>query len=109
MSMSIDVMVVSNRFPEIAGKLQRHVTETVQWAVTQEVAVAQPITPVDTGALRSNTSTSVSGDSGTVTWNQYYAAFVHEGTYKMAARPFARQALDIVGPQFVARLAMMGL
>ncbi len=107
--MNITIDVVRNDFPRIGGKLGRHVEDTVAWAVMQTVAVAAPLTPVDTGALRANVSTQVSGESGTVTWGQEYAAYVEMGTYKMAPQPFAGPAVDQVGPQFVARLATLGI
>jgi HK97 gp10 family phage protein len=65
------------------------------------VGKSQANTPVDTGTLRagqhvdsiSETATSVTARVATGGESDEYAIFVHEGTYKMAGRPFMANAL----------------
>lgn len=92
--MSVTINVTLNRFPDLAASLNGTLEQALDRGVSTLIEVADPLTPVDTGALRGNKSIARSGGSRTVTWNQHYAAYVHEGTYKMAARPFARMAVD---------------
>lgn len=91
--MSVTLHVSLNRFPELAGTLNAAANRALDAGVTALIENADPVTPVDTGMLRANKTISGGGDSRVVTWNQHYAAYVHEGTYKMAARPFARMAV----------------
>lgn len=64
------------------------------------VGQAQAATPVDTGTLRASIhieSVTSGGSSVTATVSTGgeadYAIYVHEGTYKMAGRPFMAQTL----------------
>lgn len=51
-------------------------------------------TPVDTGRLRASTTIRVTPISGTISTNTNYDIFVHEGTRRMTARPYLRNALE---------------
>lgn len=55
----------------------------------------KPNTPVLTGNLKRSITTKVenSGERGIVGTNAPYARFVHDGTRRMAARPFITQGL----------------
>lgn len=96
--MSVTIEVVYNRFGEFAGTLDSTLQRALDAGVLACIATADPLTPVDTGALRANKSISGGGDSRTITWNQHYAAYNEMGTYKMAARPFAKPGADAAGP-----------
>ena len=50
--------------------------------------------PVDTGYLKSTVFVTKSGDDVEVGFEAPYASYVEFGTYKMAAQPFLRPALD---------------
>lgn len=107
--MKINVVVPFNRFPEIAGRLEARTNDAVNTALLSAAERADPATPVDTGALRANkTVEAASGGTGSITWNQEYAAFVHNGTSRMAPRPFAQEAIDAVTPSFLADLQRLG-
>ena len=49
---------------------------------------------VDTGRLRGSISHAVAGDSTYIGTNVEYAPYVELGTYKMASRPFLRNAIS---------------
>lgn len=59
---------------------------------------AKKLSPVDTGRLRSSIQTSlgvIDGGLGSIVkTNVDYAIYVHEGTRRMAGRPFMKQAAD---------------
>lgn len=59
---------------------------------------SKKLSPVDTGRLRSSIATSLSiadqGITSIVATNVDYAIYVHEGTRRMAGRPFMKQAAD---------------
>lgn len=73
------------------------VTDSAEDLVRQ----SQANTPVDTGTLRASehvdsvreTATSVTATVATGGEANEYAIYVHEGTYKMAGRPFMSDAL----------------
>ncbi len=50
--------------------------------------------PVDTGYLRSTVFVKEEGDDVLIGFDAPYASYVEFGTYKMAAQPFLRPALD---------------
>lgn len=50
--------------------------------------------PVDTGFLRSSVFVQIRGNNVEVGFEAEYASYVEFGTYKMAAQPFLRPALD---------------
>lgn len=56
----------------------------------------------DTTALASSATTSYNKEalSGRANWSVKYAMALELGTFKMAPRPFARPALDLVGAGF---------
>ena len=51
-------------------------------------------TPVDTGRLKRSIKADVSGLEANIGTDVEYAHFVHDGTYKMEARPFLYEAAD---------------
>ena len=52
--------------------------------------------PVATGRLRASIKASISGLEANIGTELEYARFVHDGTYKMEARPFLFSAGDSV-------------
>jgi HK97 gp10 family phage protein len=58
-------------------------------------ALAEPLVPVDTGALKNNVSVDALGDSGaSLTYGQEYAAYQEFGTAKMPPQPYVRPTID---------------
>lgn len=55
---------------------------------------AQANCPVDTGFLQSTGFMVVTGNDVQIGFGAEYASYVEFGTYKMAAQPFLRPALD---------------
>ncbi len=55
---------------------------------------AQSNCPVDTGFLQSTGFMQVTGEDIEIGFGAEYASYVEFGTYKMAAQPFLRPALD---------------
>lgn len=61
--------------------------------------------PVATGRLRASIKASISGLEANIGTELEYARFVHDGTYKMEARPFLFSAGDSVLEGIEDRLA----
>lgn len=84
---------------ELAGRLAAAELD-MQEAMTRIVLTvegkAKRVTPVDTGTLRRSITHRVesAGERGVVGTNVEYAPFVHEGTRRMAARPFLVQGME---------------
>lgn len=101
------ITVAKNDLPRMAARFGPAVADVINNAVENLLYAADPNTPVDTGALRGNKTIQwASGGAyeGAVYWNQYYAIYVHDGTYRMDGRPFASKAFDIVAPTFQAEM-----
>ncbi len=105
--MSISIVVDYNHLGRIASNMQGALDDALGTAALTIVAVADPLTPVDTGSLRANKSITRTASSVEVTWNQEYAAYNELGTIYMSPRPFARPGLEAAEPQFLASLARL--
>ena len=106
--MSVSIEVAINRFPALAGAFDPMVEAALDAGVAAAIATADPLTPVDTGALRANKTITRTAGGRVITWNQEYAAFNEFGTYRMAARPFAAPGADAAGPVISAALGRFG-
>ncbi len=72
------------------------VNRAIRRSIYKVQNTALPLTPIDTGALRRSLSagTSFRDFYGEIYPYMEYAIYVHEGTYKMRARPFLKTAMD---------------
>lgn len=106
--MSVSIEVTLNRFPQLAGQFNPMVESALDAGVQTAIATADPLTRVDTGALRGNKTIERSQGSRTITWNQDYAAFNEMGTYRMSAQPFAAPGADAALPVIESHLSRFG-
>lgn len=105
---SIEATVTGNQFPSILAGLEAKADAIVTKAAMDVEAGAKTRAPVDTGTLRASIqATRVGVAHWRVVVGADYGLYVEYGTYRMAARPFLRPALDTVRPVFLA--AMKGL
>lgn len=87
---------------EVTVKIDEKAMETVKENLGQRLAQACVLVvddakvecPVDTGRLQGSITYEVEGTDGYVGSNVEYAPYVHEGTSKMAARPFLMNAIE---------------
>lgn len=85
------------------AKMPREMVPALGDAITKSAfrveREAKILSPVDTGRLRSSINTSYGfgplGIGAKVATNTEYAIFVHEGTARMKARPFMKQAVEL--------------
>ena len=75
---------------DIDNIVQRELTDTAS-NIEKE---AKANTPVDTGRLKRSIAADVRGLEANIGTDVDYAHFVHDGTYKMEARPFLYEAAD---------------
>ena len=75
---------------DIDGVVKRELADTA--SDIKEGAKAN--CPVDTGRLKSSIKADVQGLEANIGSDVEYAHFVHDGTYKMAARPFLESAAN---------------
>lgn len=108
MAVTISTSVAFNRFGSISQELGQKLDDALDTAALTVIEVADPLTPVDTGALKANKTIERTADSVTVTWNQEYAAYNELGTIYMSPRPFARPGLEAAEPAFLAALSRLG-
>lgn len=106
--MSVSIEVTLNRLPQLAGQFDAIVEGALDAGVQTALATADPLTPVDTGALRGNKTIERAPGQRTITWNAEYAYFVEAGTTRMSAQPFAAPAADAALPVIESHLSRFG-
>ena len=85
---------VRKRFVDIPVKLEKNFSKALAKAAFLVEGMSKKRTPVDTGRLRSSIYTSIKSNYAVVQPKTDYAVYVHEGTYKMKARPFMKWGLE---------------
>jgi len=104
----IAVEIRSNRLGTIAAKLPGATHAVVARTVADIEGQAKLNAPVDTGALRNSIQGAMTGPaSGEVAVGAEHGIYVHEGTARMAARPFLQLAAEQVRPGFEAAAAKL--
>lgn len=83
------VIVRFNDFPELAGRVEDAVEDALDQSVQVTIQVADPLTRVDTGALKGGKQINRTSESAEVIWTADYAAYQNFGTYKMSGTHFA--------------------
>jgi len=105
------VRIEQNRLPEFARILTPVVASAMRNGMLNYLIVADAETPVDTGFMKANKSfvwpsAGMGGNPiGMVGWNAEYSPFVHNGTYRMQAQPWARRAADTIRNDYSAAVA----
>lgn len=91
-------------------KAVRQAQRAVAKAAYDVEAKAKQAAPVDTGALRSSISTSLTADSLTADIGPtvHYGIYLELGTRRMAPRPYMEPALDQVAPGFIEAIQQLG-
>jgi len=84
---------VGQAFKDIADgfKLQEELNRFA-FAIERESKVKSP---VDTGLMRGSITTTIGNLEARIAPHTYYAIYVHEGTWKMGARPFLKEGAEI--------------
>ena len=110
--MSISVSVDTTKLNEIIAKLPGNRDKIVKAVAFEVLREAQQNAPVgETGMLHTNAdvNTKYAGDGiMSVEFYQEYAPYVELGTYKMAARPFLKPAVE-AGEKKLVSLIKEGL
>lgn len=90
-----EVMEELKKYPELINK---NLITYIKLALIGIQRNAKMIAPVDTGRLRADIRTDLRIQSnevkGVIFNNVRYALFVHEGTSRMRARPYFKQAIE---------------
>ena len=102
----VRLKVVFNDLGKTKAALPREVSQVVRKGTFDIDAHATVNTPVDTGALKNSKQVEFfeNGMRSKIGWSAEHAIYVHEGTRRMSARPFAKDAFDQVAPSIVDAL-----
>ena len=84
---------------DMSRHTQKQAEKMVRSATLAVEQQAKQLAPVDTRALRGSITHRVSGLQGEVGTSIEYGPYVEYGTYRMAAQPYLRPALDSVAKQ----------
>ena len=102
--MKVTVKVLRNEFGKMPAAARRGVAKGFASAKGPLLADMQRRTPVDTGELRGSETAESNDASLTLTAGSDHALYVHQGTRRMAARPFMRDAIEAGLPSIVKAL-----
>ena len=92
--MSFSVSVDTSKLDAIIAKLPGNRDKIVKATAFHILGEARKRAPVATGALRDNSEVTDGDGYKNIEFHQEYAAFVELGTWKMAARPFLKPAVE---------------
>lgn len=101
--MALTVTIRTNDLPRMAAHLSPAVKDITKTALFQVVALADPMTPVDTGNLKNNKEI---GDDF-IHWRAPYAAYQDKGTIHIAPTLFATNAAERVRPQWIQAMSQI--
>lgn len=87
--------IVFNNFGKIRKELRPKARQVIRKTLLDMQATAQSLSRVDTGAMKNAWQTEMESDTQGVLYNAIaYVIHNEYGTYKMAAQPMARPALE---------------
>lgn len=89
------------RFPQATANIIGKVTADAYARSQVTVPVRKDQRRVRGGFLKNSGTYSSHGQEGEIRYTAYYAGYVHEGTSKMPARPFLRDAVEGIVPQML--------
>src|SRR4051812_18518023 len=105
--MSLTIVVNFNNLEKVGGELAERAEQVIHKAAHDIEARAKTQAPVRTGNLRNSIQTVTHKLGATITAHAFYAIYVEMGTYKMAARPFLRPAVEAVKPGLIAAMSKL--
>lgn len=111
MAVTATVVVRMNRLPGAEGRIRRRIDDVNNKALLDVVAVADPLTPVDTGDLKGRKVIALSsgGRGGSIHWTMFYAAYQELGTARgVTPKLFATTAVSRVRPGWLAAFRAIG-
>lgn len=89
-------VTMTNNLNFNANDMERAIQEELKDSAYEIEKQGKANCPVDTGRLRSSIKADVGNLEADIGTSLYYASFVHDGTYKMEARPFLESAAETV-------------
>lgn len=103
--MGIEVRMVYNHFGKIRAETKPNAKRAIKKAGFDMVAGAQERSRVDSGAMKDAWQFEMESELVGVVFNTVEHSIYNEfGTYKMAAQPMIRPAVEQVGPSFEAAM-----
>jgi hypothetical protein len=110
---SVQVIVVSNRIPQVTPKMQAGAAAALNAGGMAMIGYADPLTPVGpTGLLKGNKTIRTASPGSltfSCTWNQFYGIYQEMGTSRgVPARHFARDGSARAQPNLIAGLKAVG-
>lgn len=105
MASGLSFTVKRNRFPQAPAAMARGVERGSAKAGDHILAQAKATVPVDTGALRESHRMEATDEGLTISAGADHALYVHEGTRRMGARPWLREAVERGMPTFERDIA----
>lgn len=101
----MEFRVKVNRFPGAPAAMRKAIGIAFASAGKTILQDEQNRTPVDTGELRASETMTSSEEELRFLASAPHSLYVHEGTRKMGARPFMRQAVEAGVPAIESAIA----
>lgn len=111
-NIEVRVTPAMNKLAKAYKNASKNVVDVMRKAVEEfsfyTERYSKQVTPVDTGRLRGSISTEFpTRGKGMEAWvgthNVSYAKFVHEGTWRMKARPFMKHGVEFAQKKYTDR------
>ena len=112
MPVNATIIVRFDHISAVNPKLRAGAAKALNTGIMAAIGYADPLTPVDTGALKAN-KTIQNASAGSlvaqVTWNQHYAIYQEMGTSRgVSAKRFAAGGAEQAQPALVAAMTAVG-
>lgn len=112
MAGDVTITVKFDKLPAVNPKLRSGAARALNTAIMATIGYADPLTPVDKNLLRSNKTIGIASPgslNASVTWNQFYGIYQHEGTSRgVTAKKFASQGAERATPNLIAGMKAVG-
>lgn len=103
--MGLTFVVKTNKFPQASALMRKAIGVAFARSGQTILNDMKTRTPVDTGLLRASETVETSETEMRFAARTDYALYVHEGTRRMAGRPFMREAIEAGIPTIENELA----
>jgi hypothetical protein len=103
----VDFIRKVDKIDQLIARLEPEVGMILGKAAHDGFGLSSQMVPVDTGNLKNSGQIDGRGTEWTITYSTEYAIYVHEGTHRMTARPFLRNACLRQVPSMRAAFAQL--
>lgn len=110
--MSATTRILYSYLPQISDEFARHAVTVMNNGMAGFLRLTSTTIPRDTGDMARNITTkkaAIGEYEASVTYNQEYAPYVHGGTSRQSAQPWAENAVRVMEPDYINQMMAIRL